>query len=712
MSPQNLKQTVIALSIVQAFALSAHAQSTQHLSEVVVTASRDGVTERARVGGFTDTPLLITPASVVSIGRAQMQDLGIRNTTDAMKLDASVSDSYNAVGYAEMFSIRGFMLDNASSYRKDGLAISGDTQIPLENKERIEILKGLAGLQAGVTTPAGIVNYVLKRPTATPLMSATVEVRDRGTVYGSVDMGGRSGDKRFGYRVNAAGERLRSYVRGADGERSFVSAALDWQVSPQLLLQLDMDYQSKSQITAPGYQLIRGVALPTGVSAKMLLNDQPWTKPVDTRTSNIGLRAEYQINSDWSASFGANKHNFKRDDFTAFPYGCSNEGAGFYPGYCSNGDYDVYDYQSENERKNPFATQAFLQGKFATGAIRHELTLVVTTLERSDYFGEYVYNYAGSSNIYRNVIVPPAEGNHKTGEILEQRSDRERAFVVQDILSLSPQFKLHAGMRYVQVERDQLVEISEPLPTKVLARTTDGNFTLPNVALVYNPNSDWTVYGSLSHGLEHGGVPGMGTENEGIGLAPSRSKQLEFGVKGIVGDGLTVSGALFEVKRGLEFEDSAGYLVNRGQQTHRGIELGAQGNVTRDLKFSVSMFAMHMQQQATGDATLDGKRSPNVPAFKSNVGLDYSVPVVAGLKVNGTWQYSGKKAFDNENATFVPSYHVFGLGAAYARRAVTLRFNVDNVTDKFYWRDVSPLLGGYLLPGAPRTARLSAQFDF
>jgi iron complex outermembrane receptor protein len=37
---------------------------------------------------------------------------------------------------------------------------------------------------------------------------------------------------------------------------------------------------------------------------------------------------------------------------------------------------------------------------------------------------------------------------------------------------------------------------------------------------------------------------------------------------------------------------------------------------------------------------------------------------------------------------------------------------VDNVLDKFYWRDVTPDLGGYLFAGAPRTFRLSAQFDF
>ena len=698
MSSPNLKHTLLALAIVQAFAACAHAQN---LPEVIVTGSRFVATDRAGIAGFSDTPLMFTPASVAAIGREQMQDLAIRNTTDAARFEASVSDSYNAVGYAEQFSIRGFNLDNAASYRKDGIAISGDTQIALENKERIEILKGLAGLTAGVATPGGIFNYATKRPTKTPLRSVTVEARERGTLYGAVDLSGRFNDKRFGYRINAAGENLQSYVKGANGQRTFFSGALDWQITPQALVQLDMDYQHKSQLTAPGYQLVRGVALPVNVSPSMMLNDQPWAKPVDTRTSNIGLRFEYTINDDWKAIVNANRHSFKRDDFTAFPYGCSNEGDGFYPGYCSNGDYDVYDYQSVGERKDPFGSQALLQGRFATGALKHALTVGASNFDRSDYYGDYVYDYAGSSNIYQNVIVPPAPGNPKTGPVTRRRTDNERAFFAQDIVSLSQQFKVHAGMRYVQVKRDGAGE---------------WDFVLPSMALVYTPNQDWMAYGSVSHGLQHGGEAPKRTSNQFKVLDPGRSKQLELGVKGVLTDSVSVSAALFQIQNGLEYINAANTFVRGGEQVHRGLELGAQGKLGRDLTFSASLMALSMNQQGTGNAAIDGKRPPDVAPFKSTTMLDYLVPGVAGLKLTGIWQYSGRKAFDNENTVFVPGYHVFSLGTAYATELAgvktTLRATVDNVADKFYWRDVTPQLGGYLLPGAPRTVKVSAQFDF
>ncbi|MDQ2822251.1 MAG: TonB-dependent siderophore receptor [Pseudomonadota bacterium] len=714
---RTLKLTLLACAIAQAF--SAHAATpddtadTAPIAQVLVSASKPANEQRASVGGFGEASIFDTPASVVAIGRAQMDDLSIRSTSDAMRYDASVSDAYNAVGYAEQFSIRGFKLDNNSSYRKDGLIIPADTQIPLENKERIEILKGLSGLQAGISSPGGVINYVTKRPTATPLLSTTIGVSERGTLYGTVDAGGRFEDPRFGYRINAAGEKLRSYVRGADGERKFVSGAFDWQISPDALLQIDMDYQHKSQLTAPGYQLLANELLPPNVSPKTFLNNQPWARPVDTVSSNVGVNFSYKLNADWHASVAVNKHWFRRDDFTAFPYGCSNEGDGYYPGFCSNGDYDVYDYQSTGERKTPFGAQAQIQGKFVTGAMQHQATFGLSYATRKDSAGDYVYDYAGYSNIYQNLIVPPAPGNPTTGAIKVRHQDRERGAYAQDIVTLSDRFVLHAGLRYESVRSDNLVKTEQ-------ARQSVDNFLLPNVALVYRATDAVNVYGSIAQGMEYGGIGGIETTNHGNPLTPKRSKQIEAGVKATVNTSLELAAALFEVKRGHEYTNENDPLnrvfVREGEERNRGIELSAQGKATPDLAYMVSMTALNTLVSGTSTPAINGKRVADVPALKTSAWLEYALPAVPGLKVNGQWQYAGKKAFQEDNRTFVPGYHVFNLGAQYGVKlagiSTTLRARIDNVADRFYWRDVSPDLGGYLLPGAPRTFAVSAQFDF
>jgi iron complex outermembrane recepter protein len=707
-----LKHTLLACAVAQAFAIDASAQTAEPIASVVVTGAKWQTSDRASIGGFAEMPIVDTPSSISAFSREQMQDLAIRNATDALAYDASVGDAYNAVGYAEQFSVRGFMLNNNSGYRKDGFAIPADTQIPLENKERLELLKGVAGMQAGLAAPGGVLNFVTKRPTDTPLRSLTVEARERGTVYGALDLGGRFEDRRFGYRVNAAAERLRSYVEGADGKRQFASGAFDWQITPDALLQVDLDFQHKEQITAPGYQLIRGVALPTNISAKTLLNAQPWTKPVETDSANFGLRFDYRLNADWRATIAANKHWFKRDDYTAFPYGCSNEGDGFYPGYCSNGDYDVYDYQSVGEHKTPFGIQAQLQGRFATGAVRHVLTAGLGYNERHNDYGDYVYDYAGSSNIYANRIVEPAPGNPSTGPVTERFRDRERSLFVQDILTLTPELTLHAGLRYVKIDSAQL-------PKRDLGWTSsDDAFVLPSVSLVYKVAPAWNVYGTAAHGLEAGGIAPRGTTNQNEDLGPHRAKQFELGTKGSFGD-VAVTAAVFQITKGFEFEqgnaDDSVTFVRKGEQQHRGVELAAQRG-SGALVYGATLMALRAKQDDTGDARYDGKRVTNVPKLKTTLWADYAVAAVPGLKVSGQWQYAGKKSFDPQNTVEVPGYHVFGLGAAYGMKMgatnVTLRARVDNLTDKFYWRDVTQELGGYLLPGAPRTFRVSAQFDF
>jgi len=711
-SPFPASRPLLALALTAQACMSAPALAQSNapaLANVVVNAPAAAPVKAddATVGGFGAAPLLETPASITVFTYEQMQDRAVRQTSDALRYDASVNDSYNAVGYAEQFSIRGFALDNASSYRKDGLPVVADSQIPLENKERIEVLKGLAGLQAGQAAPGGIVDYLSKRPTERDLRTLTLEARERGTLYGAIDLGGRFADPRFGYRINAAAEQLRPYVRGADGERQFASAAFDWRITPQALLQLDLDFQHKSQLTAPGFQLFDGVRLPPDVDPATMLNDQPWARPVRTDSDNLGLRFEYRFDSGWKASFAVNRSRMRRDDYTAFPYSCS---ALTYPtvGFCANGDYDVYDYQSAGESKTLTSAQALLQGKFASGALRHDLTVGAATTRRRDEFGDAVYEWVGTSNIYQPQAVPPSP--LQTGPVGLRRSETERALFVQDIVHLSDALALHAGLRYTQLQREQF-DAGGAITTSY-----DQGTLLPNAALVFQPAPGWALYGSYARGLEHGGVAPLLTTNENRMLDPATSRQLEIGVKAELAPDLALSAALFDIRKPLEFIDAANTYVRRGDAVHRGLELAAQGQAAPNLLLGASLTWLDASQHGTGDVLLEGKRVTNVPRFKSVVYLDYALPQSAGLHLNGSWQYASSKAFSPDNGVTVPGYHVFNLGLRYATRIggtrTTLRANLDNVLDRFYWRDVTQELGGYLLPGAPRTLRLSAQFDF
>ena len=62
-----------------------------------------------------------------------------------------------------------------------------------------------------------------------------------------------------------------------------------------------------------------------------------------------------------------------------------------------------------------------------------------------------------------------------------------------------------------------------------------------------------------------------------------------------------------------------------------------------------------------------------------------------------------------------PAYSVFDAGLRFkhqlAEHPVTWNLSVDNLFNRFYWRDTGSSSGDYyLFPGAPRQARLSVTF--
>lgn len=716
MSVFHSRRSLLALSIAQLFVFvpAAMAETSDNvLPEVVVTSDTEsnGIAHNASVGSFSDAPLRETPASISVITHEQMEERSIRTATDAVKYDASVQNAYNAVGLADWFSIRGFTLDMGSNYRKDGMVVLAHSMIPMENKERFEILKGLAGLQAGMASSGGILNYVVKRPTNQPLRSVTLEASERGTLYGAIDLGGRSEDKRFGYRINAAGADIKSYVKGADGERQFVSGAFDWRLSPKALLQIDLDYHHKSQLSVPGFQLLGPEQrIPTGVSGKTMLNNQPWSRPVTDDTNNLGIKFEYQLNEQWHTTLQANKFELRRDDAVALASGCVAEGLS--PGYCADGTFNMYDLRRDNDKRTVMSTQALLQGKFDTGAVNHDLTLGISTMNRRDNYADFLFEDAGTGSIYSPIYNPLTL--IPTKPVSLRRKDEERSIFVQDVLTLNDKLKLHAGVRYTQLTRDQFTSSGG------LFRHTDKAFLLPNVAIVFSPQSNWSVYGTYSQGLEPGAEVPSGLVDAETVRDPNKSKQVEVGIKADLSQDISVAAALFQIRRNNNYTSGDNYVA-AGKEVHRGLELSAQGRATRNLTLGASMTALQAFAKNTGDAKVEGKRVGNVPAVKSAVFMDYTLPQMPALKLNAMWIYSSSKVFapNSQIAELnkkVKGYSVLNVGAQYKTKvsgaATTFRFGIDNVLDKFYWGDASDAYGGYLIPGAPRVFRLSAQVNF
>jgi len=112
--------------------LAAHAQtaSTQ-LAPVTISGRAPPI---AGVTGFGDAPLSKAPFQASVFTAEQLQDAGMQRLADLTRVDPALSDAYNSEGYIDYLTVRGFVLDNRFNYRREGLPISAETTIPLDNK--------------------------------------------------------------------------------------------------------------------------------------------------------------------------------------------------------------------------------------------------------------------------------------------------------------------------------------------------------------------------------------------------------------------------------------------------------------------------------------------------------------------------------------------------------------------------------------------------
>ena len=160
---------------------------------------------------------------------------------------------------------------------------------------------------------------------------------------------------------------------------------------------------------------------------------------------------------------------------------------------------------------------------------------------------------------------------------------------------------------------------------------------------------------------------------------------------------------------------SSDLFVAEGQQTHTGLELTANGRVADGLVLNASVSALQARARSSGTALYEGHQLVNVPKLRASVHADYALPFASGLSVTGGWRYASANAATVDGSVRAPAYHVVDLGLrfkhALADHPVTWNLSVDNVFDRFYWRDTGSTAGDYyLFAGAPRQARLSVTF--
>jgi len=698
---------------------SAFAQAAQ-----TITISGRGL-QVPSIAGFGDIALERSPFSAVALGNGQLSDAGIASLGKLTRMDASVGDAYNAEGYWTQVAVRGFALDNRFNYRRDGLPINAETAIALDNKERLEVLKGASGIQAGTSAPGGLVNLVVKRPDRA-LRSVKLAIGEGGSVLGAVDLSDRFGaDGQFALRLNAAYEHLDPKVRDTKGHRALWALAGDWRLAKDTLLEAEFESSRQIQPSVAGFSML-GDTVPDAsrIDPTINLNRQPWRQPVEMNGNTASLRLQQRLGADWRFAAHAMAQRLTSNDRTAFPYGVYNaayECPQWCDRYAPDGSFSYWEYVSDNERRRTDALDLSVSGRVVAGTIEHRLQAGVTSSRYAGRFQDQIFDLAGPGygNIDGTADVPASAGY---ADANTNRRERSTEWSLKDAITLAPDWSLWAGLRHTRLQRES--ERTSPASDGLRAISYRQSLTTPWIALARQIDTSTLLYASWGQGMESEVAPNRARyTNAGQALPALKSRQFEAGIKRD-GENVDATLAWFDIDRPQPIDrgtcdaDATCTRQIDGSARHRGLEARL---ALRDGPWHWQASAMWLDAERRGSSTagVNGLRPVNVPKTALRAGMAYRIAAVPGLELSAALTAEGDRmVLPDDNSVRIPGWARVDIGAKWVQALgqstrLIWRAGIDNLADRRAWKE-SPYQFGhvYLYPLAPRQWRLSAEAAF
>ena len=712
--------SLLALSAAApALAQTAGAEPTQ-LDEIVVTGSQvrlpgaaagGQVATGGRVGLLGNLDAMDTPFASTSYTEKLVRDQQARSIGDVLQNDPVVRVSKGFGNFQELYVIRGFPVYSDDMTYNGLYGVLPRQFVAAELVERVEVFHGatafLNGAAPGGSGVGGAFNLVPKRAGSQPLTRLTAGVSGNDELYAAADLARRFGqDDEWGARLNLVSRDGEGSVEGEDGQLRVVGLGLDRR-GDRARFSADLGWQDH-RIDAPRPTVTPAGAIPTAPSADVNFA-QPWTY-TDEEQLFGAARGEFDLTDDvtvWAA-FGGRRG--KEDNVLANP--------------TAQADGTLSAYRFDNAREDTvWSGDIGVRADVTTGPVGHRLVASASQVQSKSENAYAFSDFAGfASNLYDPVFVAPPAPDFFVGGDLDDPGVTERvktsSVAVADMLSLfDGRLLATIGARYQEIETK-----SYDYNSGALGSSYSSDAITPAFALVYKPSDAISLYANYAEALVPGTtapavVNGVLVVNAGEVLEPYRAEQMEVGAKYDAG---SFGGALSVFRTTLPsayFDADTAIYSDGGEQENQGVELSVFGEPITGLRLIGGATWLDTEINQALNPALEGKSAIGVPDFQINANVEWDVPGLDGLTLEGRAVHTGSQAASADNTVELDSWTRFDAGVRYAFEAggkpLTVRARVENVADEDQWVAVGGYPGSnYLTLGAPRTYRLSISAEF
>ena len=687
------------------------------LGEVVVTGSQvrlppsyagGQIATGGRVGLFGSLDLMDTPFATTSYTEALIRGQQARSVADVLQNDPAVRVTKGFGNFQELYVIRGFPVYSDDMTYNGLYGVLPRQFVAAELLERVEVFHGatafLNGAAPGGSGVGGAFNLVPKRAANAPLNRLTAGWSGTDEIYLAADLSRRFGpNDQWGGRLNFA---TRDGTGAVDGDRQLrvVGLGLDHR-GDRARFSADLGWQDH-RIDAPRPSVTPAGAVPAPPPADASFA-QPWTF-TDERQLFGAARGEIDLTDDVVAWAAVGGRQGEEENRLANPR--------------AQADGTLSAYRFDNLRRDTvWSGDVGVRADLTTGTVGHR---VVASASRVQSKSENAYafsNFAGfASDLYNPVVVAPPVPDFFVGGDMDEPNVTERvensSIALADMMSfLDGRLLVTAGVRHQSIETR-----SYDYNSGALLSSYEGDAVTPAFAVVYKPSDRVSLYANYAEALipgqtapaVSGGVP---VSNAGEVLDPFRGEQAEVGAK-YDGGAFGGSISLFRLTLPSAFVDNGVFAAN-GEQENRGVELSLFGEPVEGVRLLGGATWLDAELTRTAGGALDGNAPIGAPEFQANLNLEWDVPAVVGLTLEGRAVYTGAQQVDAANTIELDPWTRFDAGVRYAfeagGRPLTLRARVENLADEDQWVAVGGYPGAnYLTLGAPRSFSVSLSADF
>lgn len=645
---------------------------------------------RAVTIGKSELALKDIPQSVTVLTRQRMDDQNVISIGDALESVAGIT-LQRGPGPGLFVNSRGFEINmlqydgvptprnlySAGSYLVDSMAFY----------DRVEVLRGAAGLLQGANAPGGAVNFVRKRGQSDLTINASAIAGSWNHFGAQFDVGGP---------VDAAGHLRVRTVADYDQSDSFVDYV--WSKARSLYFAVDYDLTPDTVIGfgvsnrhSRGRPNERGIMRyadggDLGLS-RSTFSGADWNRTQNDQTTYYA-DIEHRFSDAWKVKIAA----LHRDEHSRANYQ-------FISGTISRTTLAGARYSDFATDFNPKgnAIDGYVEGRFSTLGMENTIVLGANHLS------------------YKTDDILARQFNVENVDIFNIRHDRARqtvdsladnAFSSRSAYDVK-QTGIYGSWRLKPVEaltislggrvswydyayRSRNGTARAYGAESVSTSEENGNFT-PYVGAVYAVNRNWNVYASYASIFE----PQTARDRSGILLKPVTGANYEAGIKGeLAGGAANVSLAIFRYDhKNRAFNDVSGGFacdgwycsVASGRVRSQGVELEASGELLPGLQLAAG-YTFNTTEYLE-DPTYTGQRfALATPKHLVRITVNYTLPgdldrfsLGGGVKAQSS-SISLDRVFD------LPGFAIFDARIGYkVNDNVTVALKVDNLLDKRYY---------------------------